>query len=77
MKIEGMPTHFGLCSLNYAPRAGGATLMLASEAPGGCVLRLPPVLAAGAYVGNHEFPSGRTGEFAIPARTTRVELQFR
>ena len=78
MKIENMPTHFGVCSLDYSVSGTGATLTISGAvAPAkGFVLRLPPGWAARAMRDGK--PSNRepNGDLQIPAGTSRVELAW-
>ena len=77
MKVEKLPTHFGMASLDYAVSGAGATLTLAGAAPAkGFVLRLPPTLAASASGNGRALPRAANGDFALPPGTTKVELSL-
>jgi hypothetical protein len=76
MKVEKMPTHFGLCSFDYTPKAGGAMLKLNSAAPGGCVLRVPLELKARVAADNQVLSAQPNGDFLLPPGTRQARLDF-
>ncbi len=76
MKVEGMPTHFGACSFEYAPVPGGVTLALNTAAPGGCILRLPAELKAKVSIDSQTVSPSPNGDFLLPRGAKRATLKF-
>lgn len=78
MKVERLPTHFGLASFDYASIAGGAILKLTGAAApaGGFVLRLPQQLNASVTVNGKALIANERGDFVLPANTTEARLTF-
>jgi hypothetical protein len=76
MKVERMPTHFGFCSFTYTPTATGATLVLDSAAPGGCLLRWPGTPKAKVSADGQLMTALPSGDFLLPKGAREVHLDF-
>jgi hypothetical protein len=76
MRIERMPTHFGLCSLRYRLEGGGASLELQSAAPGGCVLALPRDRSMRVLCGGTTVTQQAAQGLLLPSGIRRVQIEF-
>jgi len=76
--VERLATHFGVCSLTYAPTRTTATLKLSGEAapPGGFVLRLPQSLKARATADGKPLTRAENGDLPFPVATRQVRIEF-
>lgn len=77
MRVENLPTHFGPCTLRYAPTSQGATLALEGPAspPEGYALRLPATLAANVTIDDRPVPRSPNGDYLLPPGTKQAAIQ--
>ncbi len=78
MKLANMPTHFGLCSLDYSISGASATLTLrgAARPTRGFVLRLPRTWAVEATCDGASVARQDNGDLLLPMDATRVGLKW-
>ena len=78
--IRNMPACWGKLDLAWKPRPAGATLELTVSGAAAVypsTLRLPPSLNARVTVAGRTIQSQAPGEFVLPPRTRRAEVDFR
>jgi hypothetical protein len=76
--IEGLPTHFGRCSFDWAPAEAGATLKLVGAAapPAGFALRLPRALEVRASADGKPVERAANGDILLPAATREARIDL-
>jgi hypothetical protein len=73
-----MPTHFGLCTLEYKFDEGIGTMTFTGDAspPQGFVLAIPTSLPATVTVDGEPVPRGSDGRCTLPPKTKKAQLRF-